>query len=263
MTTNRKGATDAKSASTSKEPAAASLILDGEGPAWMQIRRVLAAPILDGSWPPGTRVPAEVDLQHHFQTSRMTVNKAIQNLAFEGLVQRRRGFGTIVAKRAQERPVFEMWNTANVVQLSGAVYGYRLLEQQLVNEDPIKRALLNVSRKTRVLWMRCVHLSDGRPFQLEERLINVDAAPGVLSHPLADESAGPWLIANVPWTEAEHTVSAQSAGPAESDALDVPIGSPCLVVERRTWNEDKPVSLARLWHPGSQHLLVGRFLPTG
>ncbi|MDB6013461.1 MAG: hypothetical protein JWL65_5711, partial [Gammaproteobacteria bacterium] len=29
--------------------------LDGNGPIWQQIRRVLARPILSGEWPPGTR----------------------------------------------------------------------------------------------------------------------------------------------------------------------------------------------------------------
>src|SRR5262245_9518854 len=36
--------------------------LDGTGPMWQQIRRVLAQPILRGDWPPGTRMPAEHEL---------------------------------------------------------------------------------------------------------------------------------------------------------------------------------------------------------
>lgn len=237
------------------------LTLDGSGPVWLQIRRALAQPILNGNWGPGTRIPAELDLKAHFQTSRMTVNKAIQSLAAEGLLQRRRKIGTIVSERAQERPVFEIWNTADVVARAGAEYGYRLLECEIVKDDHDKRMLLNVSRSTQLLWLRCVHLSDDRPFQLEERLVNVDAAPGITCHPLDTVAPGPWLLAHVPWTEAEHTITAVEAGEAEAAALAVPVGSACLVVERRTWNGDVPVTLARLWHPGAQHRLVGRFKP--
>lgn len=237
------------------------LTLDGSGPVWLQIRRALAQPILNGNWSPGTRIPAELDLKAHFQTSRMTVNKAIQSLAAEGLLQRRRKIGTIVSERAQERPVFEIWNTADVVARAGAEYGYRLLECEIVKDDHDKRMLLNVSRSTQLLWLRCVHLSDDRPFQLEERLVNVDAAPGITCHPLDTVAPGPWLLAHVPWTEAEHTITAVEAGEAEAAALAVPVGSACLVVERRTWNGDVPVTLARLWHPGAQHRLVGRFKP--
>ncbi|RAK58458.1 GntR family transcriptional regulator [Phenylobacterium hankyongense] len=237
------------------------LQLDGSGPVWLQIRRALAQPILNGKWRPGARIPAELDLKEHFQTSRMTVNKAIQSLAAEGLLQRRRKIGTVVSERAQERPVFEIWNTADVVARAGAEYGYRLLEREVVKDDQDKAALLDVSRSTRLLWLRCVHMSDGRPFQLEERLVNVDAAPGITCHPLETVPPGPWLLAHVPWTQAEHTIMAREAGEAEADALAVPLGSACLVVERRTWNGDVPVTLARLWHPGAQHRLVGRFEP--
>ena len=238
-----------------------TLQLDGEGPVWLQIRRILAQPILSGEWRPGTRIPAEMDLCEHFQTSRMTVNKAIQSLASEGLVQRRRKIGTIVSARAQERPVFEIWNTADVVARSGEEYGYRLLECEFVKADPEKRALLSVTRTTQLLWLRCVHLSNGRPVQMEERLVNVDAAPGITCHPLDSVAPGPWLLAHVPWTEAEHTISACEAGEIEASALDVRLGSACLVVERRTWNREVPVTVARLWHPGAQHRLVGRFEP--
>jgi GntR family histidine utilization transcriptional repressor len=243
------------------DPTAASLTLDGQGHVWLQIRRALAQPITSGAWPPGTRIPNELELTAHFKTSRMTVNKAIQNLASEGLVQRKRKVGTIVAERAQERPVFEIWNTRDVVARSGASYGYKLLERQLVKDDPAKRAQLNVSGKTKLMWLRCVHFSNGEPFQLEERLVNIDAAPGIVSQPLDKVGAGPWLLAHVPWTQAEHTISAIEAGPNEAAALGMEVGAACLVVERRTWNGDTPVTLARLWHPGTQHRLVGRFEP--
>jgi GntR family histidine utilization transcriptional repressor len=237
------------------------LRLDGDGPVWLQIRRAIAQPILSGRWRPGVRIPAELELKAHFKTSRMTVNKAIQSLAAEGLLQRRRKVGTLVAERAQDRPVFEIWNTIDVIRRSGAEYGYRLLQCEFVKDDAEKRALMQVRRSTQLLSIRCVHLADGKPFQLEERLVNVDAAPGITCHPLETVPAGPWLLAHVPWTEAEHTISACEAGPAEAEALQVKQGSACLVVERRTWNGDVPVTLARLWHSGAQHRLVGKFEP--
>ncbi len=191
----------------------------------------------------------------------MTVNKAIQSLASEGLLQRRRAIGTVVAERAQERPVFEIWDTADIVRRAGGVYGYRLLESAIVKDDQAKRDLLNVGRTTPLLWMRCLHLSGDTPFQLEERLVNIDAAPGVTAQPLESMAPGPWLLAHVPWTQAEHTISASEAGPDESKALAVSLNTACLVVERRTWNGDVPVTLARLWHPGGRHKLKGRFEP--
>ncbi len=235
--------------------------LDGEGPIWQQIRRVLARPILSGEWPPGTRIPPEVTLTKRFRTSRMTVGKAIESLAKQGFVERKRKTGTVVADRAQERPVFEIWDVADLVARAGGTYKYRLLECMKLKQDPEKRELLGVSGRTPTLWMRCLHLCDDTPFQLEERLVNIDAAPGITCRPLETVGPGLWLLAQVPWTDAEHKISAREAPPDIAKYLGTKPGAACLVVDRRTWNDGTPVTYARLWHCGSQHSLVGHFEP--
>ncbi len=238
------------------------LKLDGQGPIWLQIRRAIADPILSGEWRPGDRIPGELDLTRHFHTARMTVSRAVQSLAAEGLVQRRRKVGTVVAERPQERPVFEIWDTAALVARTGAAYGYRLLDCALLGEDAEQRARLGVGPTTPVLSIRCLHLADDRPFQLEERLINSGAAPGAACAAFREEAPGPWLVAHVPWSQAEHAISACEADRAAATLLQVPVGSACLLVERKTWNGEIPVTQARLWHAGAQHRLTGRFEPS-
>jgi len=236
--------------------------LDGTGPVWLQIRRAIAGPIVEGRWQPGARIPSEMELTERFGVSRMTVGKAIQSLAADGLVQRRRKVGTVVAERAQERPVFEIWDIADLVARSGGTYAYRLLECRKLAGDPERRELLGVSSRTPTLWMRSLHLCNDEPFQLEERLVNIEAAPGITCHPLETEGPGRWLLARVPWTEAEHKISAQEAPPEVAAELRLRARTACLVVDRRTWNGTAPVTYARMWHPGSRHNLVGHFGPS-
>lgn len=239
-----------------------ALVLDGEGPAWLQIRRAIARKIMSGAWGPGTRIPAEISMATRFGTSRMTVAKAIQMLAKEGIVERHRKIGTIVAIRAQERPVFEIWDVADIVHQMGRTYSYKLISCAFVGDDSLARAKLGASKSTQMLRMQSLHFADGVPFQYEERLVNVDAAPGITCQPL--ESIGPstWLLANIPWTEAEHVVSAIEADKIVADALDIRLGSACLMVERHTWNEEIPVTFVSLWHHGAAHRLIGRFQPS-
>ena len=255
----------ARSKKATTGPLDGSLLLDlkqdGDGPLWLQIRRSISGRINSGDWPPGTRIPTELELAQHFNTSRMTANKAIQSLAYDGVLERHRRIGTIVARRAQERAAFEIWDVREIIERSGRHYQYKLIERQIVPDDDVRRDLFNVSHKTRLLWLRCLHLSADVPFQLEERLVNLDAAPELLSQSLERTPPGPWLVNNVPWTQAEHTISALPAQSREGDALDLKVGTCCLVVERRTWNGEVPVTLARLWHPGSSYRLKGRFEP--
>src|SRR5258706_874165 len=236
--------------------------LDGEGPLWLQIRRSLASSILNGDWPAGTRVPAEMLLTEHYATSRMTVNKAIQSLAAEGLVERRPKTGTVVTALARERPVMEIWDAADAVRRIGGHYGYRLLECGMVPAESLFRDELRVQSKAAMIRMLCLHLSNDRPFQLEERLINVEAAPKITCQPLEDVSPAQWLLAHVPWTEAKHSISARDANAVAAGHLELDPGAACLVVERRTWNGDIPVTLGRFWYPGNEHSLEGRFRPS-
>lgn len=237
--------------------------LDGDGPVWLQIRRALAAPILAGTWPPGTQVPIETELSAAFGAARMTVNRALQSLVADGLVRRQRKRGTFVAERVSERPVFEVWDVAELVARSGAAYGYRLLSSEVLGADDARREPLEVPSRAVVVAVRCLHLADGRPFQLEERLIHAAAAPGAARQSFEAVAPGEWLRSRVPWTDAEHRISAQSAPPEVATALALRRGSACLVVDRRTWNGTVPVTHARLWHPGHAHALVGRFGPRG
>lgn len=239
----------------------ADLALDGQGPAWLQIRRALARPIASGDWPPGALIPSELTLCGHFGASRMTVSKAVQSLAGEGLVERRRKTGTVVSVRAQERPVFEIWDVADLIARNGGVYGYHLIDRGPLGAAPEMRETLGVGPVAPVLRILCLHTADGGPFQLEERIVNAQAAPGIADQRFDTSGPSPWLLAHVPWTQAEHVISAREADAGIAELLDVALGSACLLVERRTWNGDVPVTLARLWHPGVRHRLVGRFEP--
>ena len=55
--------------------------------------------ILDGTYPDGTRLPAERDLAHHFGASRSTVREALRQLEAKGFVTRRLDSGSFVGHR--------------------------------------------------------------------------------------------------------------------------------------------------------------------
>lgn len=66
-----------------------------------QAMRQLEARILDGSWRPGMRLPAERVLAGQFGVSRGTVREAVQRLAARSLLASRPGSGIFVTDRLQ------------------------------------------------------------------------------------------------------------------------------------------------------------------
>ncbi|NEK56097.1 GntR family transcriptional regulator, partial [Rhizobium leguminosarum] len=50
------------------------------------VMRQMETSLLDGTWPPGSRLPAERALAEQYDVSRNTVREAIQRLAARGLL---------------------------------------------------------------------------------------------------------------------------------------------------------------------------------
>jgi GntR family transcriptional regulator len=72
-------------------------------PLYYQLANVLQARIHSGDCPPGSLLGTEKDLAATFGVSRITVEKALNALHQEGLVDRQRARGTFVSKNLQAR----------------------------------------------------------------------------------------------------------------------------------------------------------------
>ncbi|GMG85435.1 GntR family transcriptional regulator [Paralimibaculum aggregatum] len=62
-----------------------------------RLRLAFADSISDGFWKPGTRLPTEAELVQVTPCSLGTVQRALRALSDEGLIERRRGSGSVVA----------------------------------------------------------------------------------------------------------------------------------------------------------------------
>ena len=80
-------------------------------PLYIQLYNRLRIDIENGVYSPGERLPSEVELEAKYNTSRITIRKAISLLANDGYVSVRQGLGTIVASPT-------MYNTNFVTSLT-------------------------------------------------------------------------------------------------------------------------------------------------
>jgi GntR family histidine utilization transcriptional repressor len=218
--------------------------------------------ILSGKWSPGHRLPFEVDLARQYDCSRMTVNKALMQLARGGLIERRRKSGSFVTRPHSQSAVLEIRDIKADVAALGLDYGYRLLSRRKRKAGPRDMALLGTGGKGHVLELECLHLAGGRPFCSERRIISLDAVPAAGNESFTDVAPGPWLLERVPWSSARHSIRAIAADAHLAAVLDIVEGEPCLCVERRTVLEGIPVTHVRLSWPGDGHELVAQFEPS-
>ena len=74
-------------------------------PLYHQMFSLLRDRILSGEIPRGMRIPTEFELADSFGVSRITAKRALDELAAEGLVERRRGKCTHVIHRSRPKPM--------------------------------------------------------------------------------------------------------------------------------------------------------------
>ncbi|WP_421913566.1 histidine utilization repressor [Mesorhizobium sp.] len=235
---------------------------EGGGSLHQRILSDISEKILSGAWAPGHRIPFEHELTEQYNCSRMTVNKALSQLAKAGLIERRRRSGSFVRRPQSQAAILEIHDIRIEVEALGLPYRYERLTRQKRRSTAEDRELLELKAAGPVLALECRHFAGKQPFAHEQRLINLAAVPEATEEEFLNTSPGPWLIGCVPWSAAEHRIRAVGADARVASALDILAGAPCLVVERRTWSAEYPVTHVRFTYAAGNHALVARFTPS-
>jgi len=76
---------------------------DDRQPIYQQLTDLLAAQLIDGDPPEGQAMPSVRALAGRYLLNPLTVNRALQALGDEGLLESRRGLGLYVTAGARER----------------------------------------------------------------------------------------------------------------------------------------------------------------
>jgi GntR family histidine utilization transcriptional repressor len=227
-------------------------------PTYKEIRTVLLDRIKSGEWQPGMLLPPEAELAEEFGSTRVTVNRAMQALAEDGFVERKRKAGTRVVRRMARDALIRVRIVRDEIEQSGRRYNYLLISRQKALPPARIRAELGIGSDTEALHVICLHFADGSPYQLENRWISLEVVPQADGETFETISPNEWLLQKVPYSNAEHVFRAAAAGPEEKRHLGLGPDEPVFVIERTTWLEDRTVTHVELSHPADGFRLVTR-----
>ena len=232
-------------------------------PRYQQLKDQIIQRISTGDLRPNDRVPSENELVAAQSVSRMTANRALRELTAEGYVKRIAGRGTFVSDFRSQSHVLEVKNIADEIAGRGHVHSCKGLRQSRQRaRGEIARAL-DVAQGVDVFHLLLVHFENDVPIQIEDRHVVADFAPECLEQDFERETPSAYLTSISPLQEAEQVVRAQTPNAGVRERLQMDADEPSLVVIRRTWSNGRPVTFARLHHPGSRYELAGHYAPPG
>ena len=217
---------------------------------WEAIRAEVMARIRARIWPPGGLIPSEEALALEFGCARATVNRALSELAEQGVLERKRKAGTRVAMLPIRKATLDIPVIRAEISARGQVYLCHLLGSVLAPPPVAVAARLGLAPGAAMLHLPCLHLADGKPQVYEDRWLN----PTVLPDPAPDFSrisANEWLVSNLAFVTGDIAFSAEPASRIEAEALSVAPGTALFITERCTWGVEAPITWVRLAHaPG-------------
>ncbi len=228
-------------------------------PAYEQVKAFIKSHISSGQWKPRDPVPSESALSQQFGVARMTVNRALRELAAEGLVTRIQGSGTRVAELHRISSRLSIRDIHEEVAERGHIHTSRVL---LVAKEkaPVGLAkILGLRTGGKVFHSVLIHLENGVPIQHEDRYVNPAAAPGYLTVDFTQTTPTHHLLECAPLTSASYAIEACLPSAEQAKQLEVTPHEPCLAMTRRTVSGAHVASLARLLYPGSRYSIAGQY----
>lgn len=179
-----------------------------------------------------SRLPSDAELCRRFGVSRMTARGAVEKLAAEGLLYRRRGQGTFVAARRVPRLLGSPLSFTESMRRRGATASSQVVETARGEPDPDDVDALELSPGDEIVIVERLRLADGVPMALERAVLIPDLA-AVLDEDLEGTSLHDIMerLGRIP-TRAQARVTARAADERELGLLELEAPG-VLLCERR------------------------------
>ena len=223
-------------------------------PLYHQLMQRISDDIEKGTYPIGSRIPPEHELEETYQVSRVTVRRALSELTAEGLLERKQGKGTFVSAPRISQDLKSIHSFHDSCRQNGVRPTTRVIHVMEVPADSADIADLAVREGDRVVETLRVRSADGEPVVLEKNHFSMGYAylenenlNGSLYNVLRDYGVEP--------RQATHDISLSYATEAQAKLLNVAPGSPLMRLREVVYDQR-----GRVLHNSVQLIRGDRFV---
>lgn len=232
-------------------------VRDHGGPLYLQLSQHLEDAIRSGKIDAGHPLPSEREIAQITDVSRVTVRKAVQELAREGLVVQKQGSGTSVAPLGErvQQSLSQLTSFSEDMARRGLTVTSTWLERGLFVPSPQETMILGLSPSSQVSRVSRLRIADGVPLAIERASLSPHflPEPGQVGHSLYAHLA---KDGNKP-VRAIQRISASILEGEDAELLEVPDHSASLNIERISYlGSGKTVEFTRSVYRGDAYDFV-------
>ena len=141
---------------------------ESSSPLYHQLMQRLSEDISKGTYPVGSRIPPEHELETLYHVSRVTVRRALAELTAEGLLERKQGKGTFVSTPRISQDLKNIHSFHDACKQNGFRPGTSVIHVKETEADKQDLEELNLREGSRVLETLRIRTADGEPVVLEK-----------------------------------------------------------------------------------------------
>lgn len=205
---------------------------------YRRIARELKSDIESGIYADGSPFPSESSLQESYGVSRVTIRSALALLQEYGLVERRKGSGTVVRSQATHKVLGKLVDFHKEAEMMGRKPSTRVLSIASRKSRIRERLAFNIHPDEEVIELRRLRFLDNVPVVLQSSSHPRYVLDGVSEKDLHDFSLYDFLRREkaIVVREAEEVIEPFSIGPEEARLLDIEPGVAVILAHRTSYD---------------------------
>ncbi len=141
-------------------------------PLYYQLYKILKERIGKGEFGPGDFLPSENQLAALYDVSRLTVREALAELVKEGLIEKKKGRGSIVTGPKNVENLTGLHGFTEDAKIAGFRPTSRVLDNRLVEAPLSVSEKLNLPQGSKVVLLKRLRLLDETPYAIETAYVN-------------------------------------------------------------------------------------------
>lgn len=216
-------------------------------PLYAKVRNDLRSRINAGEFASGQLLPAEPELQAEYKVSRITLRRAVGELAKAGYVSKAPGRGTFVTRSPYDATLMSLRGFGTETHKFADTPRRRVLEKSTAAASAEVAERLEISQGEEVVGLRRLLLDGDSVIAYDLTHYPSALVPGFLDH--VDDDVSTFRVLEEVYgygrTSSTGTISAQVASVTEAELLGVSPGEPLIVIRKVIRSEGRtPIALS-------------------
>lgn len=222
-----------------------SIIIESRSPTplYVQLVEQFRHMIESGELKPGDQFPTELELVEKYGVARITVRRAINELVQDGLLVRRQGKGTFVARPKIERELINVSSFSNRMLAQGLHPSSKVMGVERISATAKLARILGAPEGAPLVVIRRIRYANEEPTALETSYLVEERCPGIAHRDLSQQSLYKILEEEYCLTpdHSRRTLEVTSATSTEARLLQLHVGAPLFLIKATVYTADETV----------------------